>query len=126
MCVNRPQALTVCDKASENAGVLAFCGHTHGGLVGLLSLGSNATLMSVIGLLDHGLWGVRRTRGYVHRAQGFRALACNWVVRLGVPAEHSVLEIEWKPLPRSSDAFSSDINAPAADGGKPGCSGARA
>lgn len=93
--LHNPEALDQCDAVASHAGILAFCGHTHGGLLGLLSLGASATLLSLAGLMDHGMWGLHASRAYVHRAQGFRALSCNWVPRLGVPAEYSVLHIAW-------------------------------
>jgi len=92
--LHNPEAISELDQWC-GVSTIAFCGHSHGGLLGLVSFGLSCTLLSMIGMIDHGLWGVGRTRAYVHRAQGFRALACNWLPRLGVPPEYSVLEVEW-------------------------------
>ncbi len=69
---------------------LVLSGHTHGGQVGLLSLGSRSTILSLFGSMpDHGLWAGGRNRLYVHRAQGHYG----YPVRLGVPAEQSLLQV---------------------------------
>ena len=67
---------------------LALSGHTHGGQVGLLSLGLNWTLMRVfVKVPDHGFWARGHDRLYVHRGTGHYGFP----LRLGVPAEESVL-----------------------------------
>ena len=80
-----------------DTGALALGGHTHGGQMGLFSLGFNATLVGVAtGHPDHSLWAAGRNRLWAHRGQGFRSLSCQWVPRLGVPPEYSVLAVTWK------------------------------
>ena len=76
---------------------MVFSGHTHGGQIGLLSLGLNATVMCLIGSPDHGLWRHGRNRLYAHRGQGFRSLSCNWVLRVGVPNELSLVALRPNP-----------------------------
>ncbi len=69
---------------------LVLSGHTHGGQVGLLSLGLQATVLrGITKLPDHGPWAKGRNRLYVHRAQGHYG----YPVRLGVPAEESLLQV---------------------------------
>ena len=68
---------------------LVLSGHTHGGQVGLVSLGMDWTVLSPSRWPDQGLFARGRTRLYVHRGTGFYGFP----LRVGVPAEHSVLEI---------------------------------
>ena len=69
---------------------LVLSGHTHGGQVGLVSLGLSATALSVFTRSpDHGLWGLGRNRLYVHRGTGHYGFP----LRVGVPAEESVLHV---------------------------------
>lgn len=69
---------------------LVFSGHTHGGQVGLLSLGFMWTVAGWIAKIpDHGLWGHGRNRLYVHRGTGHYGFP----LRLGVPAEESILSV---------------------------------
>jgi len=69
---------------------LVLSGHTHGGHVGLVSFGLDWTAVRALaGLPDHGAWGVRQNRLYVHRANGHYGFP----LRIGVPAEESVLEL---------------------------------
>jgi predicted MPP superfamily phosphohydrolase len=69
---------------------LVLSGHTHGGQLGLLSLGLQTTVLrGVTTLPDHGPWAKGRNRLYVHRAQGHYG----YPVRLGVPAEQSLLQV---------------------------------
>jgi uncharacterized protein len=71
---------------------LVFSGHTHGGQVGFLSLGLPFTLMRLLmNAPDHGLWALGRNRLYVHRGTGHYGFP----LRLGVPAEESVLQLHW-------------------------------
>eukprot|EP01060_Flectonema_neradi_P032970 TRINITY_DN538_c1_g2_i1.p1 TRINITY_DN538_c1_g2~~TRINITY_DN538_c1_g2_i1.p1 ORF type:complete len:459 (+),score=34.51 TRINITY_DN538_c1_g2_i1:299-1675(+) len=92
----------ICDEGS-----LSISGHTHGGQVGLVSLGLNPTLVGVMtGHPDHSLWAAERNRLHVHRGQGFRSLSCTWVPRLGVPPEYSVLHIDWLPRRDASPKLS--------------------
>lgn len=71
---------------------LVLSGHTHGGQVGLVSLGHPGTFLSLVSAIpDHGLWARGRDRLYVHRANGHYGFP----IRLGVPAEESVLHV-WR------------------------------
>jgi len=75
----------------EGEGDLVLSGHTHGGQVGFLSLGSPWTFLRLFGrrLPDHGYWANGSNRMYVHRGTGHYGFP----LRLGVPAEESVLLI---------------------------------
>ena len=69
---------------------LVLSGHTHGGQVGLLSLGLKTTFLSLVSKIpDHGLWGRGKDRLYVHRAQG----VYGFPLRIGVPSEQSLMHI---------------------------------
>ncbi len=69
---------------------LALSGHTHGGHVGLVSLGLDWTVVSALfNMPDHGLWARGRSRLYVHRGNGHYGFP----LRLGVPAEESVISV---------------------------------
>ena len=68
---------------------LVLSGHTHGGQLGLVSLGIDWTVLSRTRWPDHGLFGLGRTRLYVHRGTGFYGFP----LRIGVPGELSLLEI---------------------------------
>lgn len=68
---------------------LVLSGHTHGGQVGLVSLGLQWTVLSPSRWPDQGLFARGASRLYVHRGTGFYGFP----LRVGVPAEHSVLEI---------------------------------
>ena len=69
---------------------LVLSGHTHGGHVGLLSLGLDRTSIGAIARMpDHGFWGRGPDRLYVHRANGHYGFP----LRVGVPAEESVLRV---------------------------------
>ena len=70
---------------------LVFSGHTHGGQVGLLSLGLTWTVLSRSRWPDHGHFARGRSHLYVHRGTGFYGFP----LRIGVPGEASLLEIEW-------------------------------
>jgi hypothetical protein len=70
---------------------LTLAGHTHGGHVGFVSLGLSWTVIGGMGSMpDHGLWGRGTNRLYVHRGTGHYG----YPVRLGVPGEEGMLEIE--------------------------------
>jgi predicted MPP superfamily phosphohydrolase len=74
----------------EGEGDLVLSGHTHGGQVGLLRLGLPHTILSAMtSIPDHGLWARGRDRLYVHRGTGHYGFP----LRVGVPAEHSLLQI---------------------------------
>jgi predicted MPP superfamily phosphohydrolase len=68
---------------------LTLSGHTHGGQVGLLSLGLDWTVLSRSRWPDHGLFARGASRLYVHRGTGFYGFP----LRVGVPGEASVLEL---------------------------------
>ena len=79
----------------EGEGDLVLSGHTHGGQVGLLSLGLSWTFLRLFGLKlpDHGFWARGRDRLYVHRGTGHYGFP----LRLGVPSEESVVSIHRVP-----------------------------
>jgi predicted MPP superfamily phosphohydrolase len=69
---------------------LILSGHTHGGQIGLLSLGFKTTILSLFSKTpDHGLWGLGKIKLYVHRGTGHYGFP----FRLGVPAEQSVIKL---------------------------------
>lgn len=68
---------------------LTLSGHTHGGQLGLLSLGLDWTVLQRSRWPDHGLFGLGSNRLYVHRGTGFYGFP----LRIGVPGETSVLEL---------------------------------
>jgi len=69
---------------------LVLSGHTHGGHLGLLSLGLSHTIVSAAtSMPDHGLWARGTDRLYVHRGTGHYGFP----LRVGVPAEESLLEV---------------------------------
>jgi len=68
---------------------LTLSGHTHGGQIGLVSLGFDWTVLSRTQWPDHGLFGHGKGRLYVHRGTGFYGFP----LRIGVPGEASVLEL---------------------------------
>ncbi len=83
----------------DAAADLTLSGHTHGGQVGLVSLGLNWTIVNAISKMpDHGLWAKGRNRMYVHRG------TCHYgyPIRLGVPGEESLMRVWFhaaKPAP---------------------------
>ena len=72
---------------------LVLSGHTHGGQVGLLSLGIDWTVLSRTRWPDNGLFIRGKSRLYVHRGTGFYGFP----LRIGVPGEASRLDIELPP-----------------------------
>jgi predicted MPP superfamily phosphohydrolase len=68
---------------------LVLSGHTHGGQLGLPSLGGQWTVPRLVGMPDHGLWARGRDRLYVHRGNGHYGFP----LRLGVPAEQSIIHV---------------------------------
>ena len=69
---------------------MVLAGHTHGGQIGLWSLGAPWTLgRALFAMPDHGLWSRGTDRLYVHRGTGHYGFP----LRVGVPAEESVLEL---------------------------------
>ena len=78
------------EHLDRGEGDLVFSGHTHGGQLGLLSLGLPHTIVSALTKIpDHGLWARGTDRLYVHRGTGHYGFP----VRLGVPAEESLLRV---------------------------------
>jgi uncharacterized protein len=75
----------------EGEGDLVLSGHTHGGQVGLFSLGLPWTFLSLFSKTfpDHGLWARGPDRLYVHRGTGHYGFP----LRIGVPGEESLLRI---------------------------------
>jgi predicted MPP superfamily phosphohydrolase len=74
----------------EGEADLVLSGHTHGGQVGLVSLGLPYTMMrAFVKMPDHGLWARGVDRLYVHRGTGHYGFP----LRLGVPSEESVLHV---------------------------------
>ncbi|MGK4006267.1 metallophosphoesterase [Sorangium sp. So ce1036] len=74
----------------EGEGDLVLSGHTHGGQIGVVSLGGTWTALRLfVKMPDHGLWARGPDRLYVHRGTGHYGFP----LRLGVPAEESVLKV---------------------------------
>ncbi|MFO0757870.1 MAG: metallophosphoesterase [Byssovorax sp.] len=85
----------------EGEGDLVLSGHTHGGQLGLLSLGVKKTILRLfVDMPDHGLWARGPDRLYVHRGTGHYGFP----VRLGVPAEESVLRVHARGTKATSAA----------------------
>ena len=77
----------------EGSADLVLSGHTHGGHVGLLSLGASWTVVrGFTSMPDHGLWVRGRDRIYVHRGTGHYGFP----LRLGVPREESLLQVSFR------------------------------
>jgi hypothetical protein len=68
---------------------LTLSGHTHGGQLGLVSLGLDWTVLAHSAWPDHGFFGHGSNRLYVHRGTGFYGFP----LRVGVPGEASLLEV---------------------------------
>jgi predicted MPP superfamily phosphohydrolase len=69
---------------------LVLSGHTHGGQIGLVSLGLPWTMLRLFWKgPDHGFWGRGVDRLYVHRGTGHYGFP----LRVGVPAENSLLRV---------------------------------
>ena len=78
----------------EGEGDLVLSGHTHGGQLGLVSLGLPHTMLRLfVDMPDHGLWARGRDRLYVHRGTGHYGFP----LRLGVPAEESLVRVHVGP-----------------------------
>jgi hypothetical protein len=74
----------------KGEGDLVLAGHTHGGQVGLLSLGLSWTFVrGLTSIPDHGFWARGTDRLYVHRGNGHYGFP----LRIGVPAEEGILEV---------------------------------
>jgi len=81
-------------ELGEGEGDLVLSGHTHGGQLGLVSLGLPHTMLRLfIDMPDHGLWARGRDRLYVHRGTGHYGFP----LRLGVPAEESLVRVHQVP-----------------------------
>jgi predicted MPP superfamily phosphohydrolase len=71
-------------------GDLVLSGHTHGGQLGLVTLGFPPTILRLfVDMPDHGLWARGSDRLYVHRGTGHYGFP----LRLGVPAEESLVRV---------------------------------
>lgn len=82
------------EHVPEGDGDLVLSGHTHGGQLGLLSLGLPHTVVSAFTKIpDHGLWAKGVNRLYVHRGTGHYGFP----VRVGVPAEESLVRVHHPP-----------------------------
>lgn len=69
---------------------IVFSGHTHGGQVGLISLGLRWTVLRTLSTIpDHGLWARGSDLLYIHRGTGHYGFP----LRLGVPAEESLVRL---------------------------------
>ena len=80
-------------------GDIVLSGHTHGGQVGLVSFGLPHTFVSALTKIpDHGFWARGRDRLYVHRGTGHYGFP----VRVGVPAEESVVFVHHTAWSRSA------------------------
>ncbi len=78
----------------EGEGDLVLSGHTHGGQLGLVSLGLPHTMLRLfVDMPDHGLWARGRDRLYVHRGTGHYGFP----LRLGVPGEESLVRVHRVP-----------------------------
>ncbi len=78
------------DSVPEGEADLVLSGHTHGGQVGLVSIGLDWTFLTRSRWPDHGLFAKGHNRLYVHRGTGFYGFP----LRMGVPGEASILEID--------------------------------
>ncbi len=79
-------------RIPEGEADIVFSGHTHGGQVGLLSLGGTWTpVWSIAKMPDHGLFARGRDRLYVHRGTGHYGFP----LRLGVPSEQSLVRVHF-------------------------------
>lgn len=86
LLLHDPQAFHLLPRGAVD---LTLSGHTHGGQLGLLSLGLDWTVLRRSSWPDHGLFARGADRLYVHRGTGFYGFP----LRIGVPGEHSVLEL---------------------------------
>jgi predicted MPP superfamily phosphohydrolase len=74
----------------EGEADLVLSGHTHGGQIGLVSLGLPWTLLRLFWKgPDHGFWARGVDRLYVHRGTGHYGFP----LRVGVPAENSLVRV---------------------------------
>lgn len=76
----------------DGAGDLVLSGHTHGGQLGLVSIGLDHTIVSALTKIpDHGFWAEGTRRLYVHRGTSHYGFP----LRIGVPSEESLLRVHW-------------------------------
>jgi predicted MPP superfamily phosphohydrolase len=87
-----PSRFADIDPEAPGAPDLVLSGHVHGGQLGLVALGLPWTILTGTRWPDHGLWGLGRCRLYAHRGTGI----FGFPLRIGVPGEESLLEIEVK------------------------------
>ena len=81
---------------NDDENIVCFSGHTHGGHLGVISCGIQWTAFNAtLKLPDNGLWKKGTNKLYIHRGQGSRALYGNFVLRVGVPTEQSLVHIQW-------------------------------
>jgi len=78
------------EHVPDGAADLTLSGHTHGGQIGLVSLGFDWTVLSRTRWPDHGFFARGRNRLDVHRGTGFYGFP----LRIGVPGEDSVLDVD--------------------------------
>jgi predicted MPP superfamily phosphohydrolase len=79
----------------DGDGDLVLAGHTHGGQLGLVSLGLKGTFVSAFTKIpDHGFWAHGTNRMYVHRGTGHYGFP----LRVGVPSEESLVRVHYGPL----------------------------
>jgi len=87
LLVHNPEEFT---HFPDGTADLVFSGHTHGGQLGLFSLGINITMYRIFKQSpDNGLWRKGNNLLYVHRGTGFYGFP----LRLGVSGELSLLHV---------------------------------
>ncbi|KAN0047594.1 hypothetical protein ACTA71_001977 [Dictyostelium dimigraforme] len=74
-------------------GCMTFSGHTHGGQIGIRSDLFSLTMVGITGMPDYSLWRNGNNYLYVHTGQGCRSMLGTMVLRVGVPAEDSLLQV---------------------------------
>jgi len=93
LLLHDPGAFRFVPNNSDHRPDLVLSGHTHGGQLGLVSLGMQSTAVSLFTRSpDHGFWAQHKSRLWVHRGTGHYGFP----VRLGVPAEESLLRIHMR------------------------------
>jgi len=83
-----PAAFRLLDDGQAD---LVFSGHTHGGQIGLFSVGLQRSVLALTKIPDHGFWGMGHNRLYVHRGTGHYGFP----LRIGVPGEEGVLRLHF-------------------------------
>ncbi|KAK5581173.1 hypothetical protein RB653_001203 [Dictyostelium firmibasis] len=74
-------------------GCITFSGHTHGGQIGIRSDLFSLTMVGITGMPDYSLWRNGNNYLYVHTGQGCRSMLGTMVLRVGAPAEDSLLQV---------------------------------